>query len=165
MPVRGKIPREIGVDRLTRQSPASSYEPLLQRAAEEAGIEPALFQAVVAAESGFNPDAVSPKGAVGSMQVMPATVARYGLPADPHSASERLRRPETSVPIGTRYLANLLRMFPGQTELALAACNAGEGTVCQYGGTVPLYAETRNYVALVSSFFQAFGGKGGRYVR
>lgn len=160
-PARGEISRESRVDRISRHSAVSAYEPLLQRAAEDAGIELALLKAVVAAESGFNPDAVSPKGAVGLMQVMPATGARYGLPDDPHSASAKLRRPETNVRIGTRYLADLLRMFPGQTELALAAYNAGEGAVRQYGGTVPPYVETRKYVALVSSLYHAFGGKRG----
>ena len=123
---------------------------LLREAAREHGIDYALLQALIATESGFDPDAVSPKGAVGLMQLMPATARGYGL-------VDRKRRPvahqltdaRTNIRIGSLHLARLLKKFPEQPELALAAYNAGLGAVRRAGNAVPPYRETQNYVRTV----------------
>ena len=115
------------------------------------------LKAVMAAESGFNPDAVSPKGAVGLMQIMPGTAERYGLSGDgKRPVEEKLRDPKLNIRIGTRYLADLLKLYPRQLHLVLASYNAGEGAVQQYGNTVPPYDETRAYVDWVQALQQAF---------
>jgi len=115
------------------------------QAAEQAGVPPSVFQALVEVESGYNPEAISPKGAMGLTQLMPATAQALGVtnPFDP----------EQSLTAGARYLAQLLRQF-GSLPLALAAYNAGPGAVQFYHG-IPPYPETQAYVerilALVGS--------------
>jgi hypothetical protein len=109
-------------------------------------IDAALVHAVVAAESAYNPTAVSPKGAMGLMQLMPATAARYGV-ADPFDPVQNLHG-------GTRYLKDLLALFDGELELALAAYNAGENAVLRHGRRIPPYAETLAYVPKVLRFYQ-----------
>jgi soluble lytic murein transglycosylase-like protein len=90
---------------LSQHPNLKKYEPLLNQAAKDYAIDPALLKAVMAAESGFNPGAVSPKGAVGLMQVMPATAERYGLHADKkESVSQKLADPKTNIRLGARYL-------------------------------------------------------------
>lgn len=129
------------------------YELLLTNAARDFSVDPALLKAVMAAESGFNTLAVSPKGAVGLMQVMPATAERYGLAADSHkTVAEKLFDPKTNIRLAARYLRDLEKMFPDQQHLVLASYNAGEGAVQKYRNTVPPYQETRNYVKLVTAF-------------
>lgn len=133
------------------------FEPLLQQAASEFGLQPALLKAVMAAESGFNPAAVSPKGAIGLMQVMPQTAERYGLQAGAKkSLQQKLAEPKTNIRLSARYLRDLSRMFPGQPELVIASYNAGEGAVQKYRNTVPPYPETRNYVKLVAQFYRFY---------
>lgn len=110
------------------------------RIADEHGVDPALAMAVVEVESAGRVDARSPKGAIGLMQLMPATAQRYGV-ADPLDPDENLRG-------GIRYLRDLLAQF-GSTELALAAYNAGEGAVMRHAYTIPPFAETRAYVPKV----------------
>lgn len=110
------------------------------RIAGEHGVDPALALAVVEVESAFRADARSPKGALGLMQLMPATAQRYGV-ADPLDPDDNLRG-------GIRYLRDLLAQF-GTAELAVAAYNAGEGAVMRHGYTIPPYAETRAYVPRV----------------
>lgn len=107
------------------------------RIAAEHGIAPTLALALVEVESGFRARARSPKGAVGLMQLMPATAARYGV-ADPLDVDANLRG-------GMRYLCDLFALF-GRAELALAAYNAGEGAVARHGNSIPPYAETQAYV-------------------
>jgi soluble lytic murein transglycosylase-like protein len=139
------------------------YEIFLADAAHEFSVEPALLKAVMAAESGFNPGAVSPKGAVGLMQLMPATAARYGLQADSkQSVSQRLTDPKTNIRLGARYLRDLLRLFPNQQSLVLASYNAGEGAVQKYNNRIPPYAETQNYVKLVTQFVDLYRPGGTR---
>lgn len=135
------------------------FEPLLHKAASEYGLQPALLKAIMAAESGFNPAAVSPKGAIGLMQVMPATAERYGLqPGARKSLEQKLAEPQTNIRLSARYLRDLTRLFPGQPELVIASYNAGEGAVKKYRNTVPPYAETRNYVKLVAQFYRFYHG-------
>ncbi|MEO7391161.1 MAG: lytic transglycosylase domain-containing protein [Ramlibacter sp.] len=122
----------------------------MREASRAQGIDYELLQALIATESGFDARAVSPKGAVGLMQVMPATAERYGVSSDPKTAvDKKLADPRTNIRAGTRYLRYLLDLFPGRLELALAAYNAGEGAVQRAGNKVPNYRETQNYVKTV----------------
>lgn len=133
------------------------FEPLLKLASDEFAVDSTLLKAIMAAESGFDPEAVSPKGAIGLMQVMPATAERYGLQGDKsRSIEQKLADPETNIRLGARYLRDLRRMFPHQQELVLASYNAGEGAVQQYGNQIPPYPETRNYVQLVTQIYQLY---------
>lgn len=108
-------------------------------AARRYGLAPGLVAAVVRAESAFDPWAVSHKGARGLMQLMPATARRFGV------AAEEIHDPVKNLDAGTRYLAWLIERFAGDVARALAAYNAGEGTVDRYGG-LPPYRETRHYI-------------------
>lgn len=126
----------------------------LRDASADHNIDFELLQAVIAAESGFNPTAVSPKGAIGLMQIMPATARRYGVDGDRTMALERkLVDPKINIRTGTRYLRDLINMFPGQLELAIAAYNAGEGAVQRAGNQIPNYKETQNYVKTVMQLY------------
>ncbi len=133
------------------------YEALLNQVAHEFELDPALLKAIMAAESGFNPVAVSAKGAVGLMQVLPATAARYGVQADKKkSVAQKLTDPKTNIRLGARYLRDLRRLFPERQDLVLASYNAGEGAVQKYDNKIPPYPETRNYVKLVTEFYQLY---------
>lgn len=126
----------------------------LREASREQGIDMELLQAVIATESGFDPQAVSPKGAVGLMQVLPATAQRYGVTGDGKaSIATKLTDPRTNIRAGARYLRDLIRMFPGRLELALAAYNAGEGAVQRAGNRIPNFRETQNYVKTVMQLY------------
>lgn len=124
---------------------ASRWQPLLQQIAAEVGIEPALLQAVVQQESAFNPLAVSPAGAAGLMQLMPATAARFGV-RDRFDPVQNLRG-------GARYLAWLLHHFDQDLDLALAGYNAGEGSVRRHGNRIPPFVETQAYVRAVRQHY------------
>lgn len=142
---------------LSQHPNLKKYEPLLQQAAREFDVEPALLKAVMAAESGFNPGAVSPKGAVGLMQVLPATAARYGLQPDKKKTiAQKLTDPKTNIRLGAHYLRDLGRLFPTRQDLVLASYNAGEGAVQKYDNKIPPYPETRNYVKVVSEFYEHY---------
>jgi soluble lytic murein transglycosylase-like protein len=106
------------------------------------GVDPYLVFCVMEQESHFNTRALSPKGARGLMQLMPGTSARFGIrrPSDPGQ----------NIAGGTRYLKQLLGQFNGRIDLVLASYNAGEGAVMKFGGKVPPYRETRNYVKRIS---------------
>lgn len=126
----------------------------LHDAASAHGIDYELLQALIATESGFDSGAVSPKGAIGLMQVLPATAQRYGLVGDGKmSLEKKLTDPRTNIRAGTRYLSDLLRLFPGQLDLALAAYNAGEGAVQRAGNRIPNFRETQNYVKTVTQLY------------
>ena len=128
----------------------------LREAARQHKIDYDLLKAVIVTESGFNSTAVSPKGAVGLMQLMPATAERYGVRTDGHGAvEEKLTDPKTNIRAGASYLRFLLDLFPGQLELAVAAYNAGEGAVQRAGNKIPNYPETQNYVRRVLQIYQA----------
>lgn len=121
----------------------NAYDHLIQRFARTYVMEASLIKAVVHAESGFNPHAISVKGASGLMQLMPATAKRYGV-VDIFDPIENIRA-------GTMYLRDLLKKYQNNHRLALAAYNAGEGAVARYRG-IPPYAETQGYVRKVLGF-------------
>lgn len=153
---RGQQPLSGALVPVARMSGYAQVKPLLEDAAQNHAVDPALVTAVSAAESGFRPDAVSPKGAVGLMQLMPATAARYGVVAESQQEATRLLKdPQLNAQVGTRYLADLIRMFNGDLELALAAYNAGEGAVMKHGRRIPPYPETKQYVARVLRYYQS----------
>jgi soluble lytic murein transglycosylase-like protein len=120
----------------TRSNPV--FEPLIRQHAFQQGVQPDLVRAVIQVESAFNPRAVSPKGAMGLMQLMPATAALFGV-RDPFNPAENIRA-------GVTYLRQLLDRYDDNEQLALAAYNAGPSAVDKYGSTIPPYRETRNYV-------------------
>jgi len=105
------------------------------------GVDPYLIFCLMSQESKFSKIALSPKGAQGLMQLMPGTAARYGV-TNPYDVAQNISG-------GTRYLKDLLKMFNGRVDLALAGYNAGENAVIKYGYTIPPYDETRNYVKLI----------------
>jgi hypothetical protein len=117
-----------------------ALSPIIDEAAHVADIDTALLMAVIDVESGGNPQAVSPKGATGLMQLMPGTGERHG--------ASNLFDPRQNITAGARYLRELTRQF-SELPLALAAYNAGEGAVQKYGGQIPPFAETMSYVPKV----------------
>jgi soluble lytic murein transglycosylase len=119
------------------------FEPLVLQHSSRNGLRPDLVRAVIQVESGFNPRARSPKGAMGLMQLMPATARLLGV-QNPYDPDQNIRG-------GTAYLRQLLDRYSGNEQLALAAYNAGSGAVEKYGHTVPPYRETRDYVKKVGS--------------
>lgn len=118
------------------------YAKLISKAAEKHGVDGALIQGVIAAESNFNPHAVSRKDAFGLMQILPETAARYAV--------GNMFDPAQNIDAGTRYLKMLLQQYGGNLALALAAYNAGPQTVERYGG-IPPYPETQKYVRRITS--------------
>lgn len=145
------IMRDIRKDRKLRtafrlpgyaRNPAE-FEPIINSCSREFGVDSSLVKAVIHAESGYNPNAVSPKGAQGLMQLMPKTAQGLKV-ADSLNPSDNVRG-------GVRYLRFLLDTFNGNESLALAAYNAGLNSVAKYGG-IPPYQETREYVAKVLSY-------------
>ncbi len=120
--------------------PRTVYDPFIRQVARETGLSVGLIKAVALVESDFNPHAVSPKGAQGLMQLMPATAAQYGV-SDAFDPMENLRA-------GAIHLRSLLDEFDGDLNSALAAYNAGSSAVRRYGG-IPAYPETQDYVRRV----------------
>ncbi|MDV2453813.1 lytic transglycosylase domain-containing protein [Acinetobacter towneri] len=120
----------------------NAFDHIIQQAAQQHGVSEGLIKAVMHTESGFNVNARSPVGAQGLMQLMPATARRFNVSNayDPHE----------NIMAGAKYLAWLLKRFNGNTTLALAGYNAGEGNVAKYGG-VPPFRETQDYVRRVTS--------------
>src|SRR5215216_918106 len=119
----------------------SKVDGLIRYYGQQYGVDPYLIYCTMSQESSFNAVATSPKGAQGLMQLMPGTAARYGV-TNPYDVAQSIKG-------GTRYLKDLLKMFNGRVDLALAGYNAGEGAVMKYGNSVPPYNETRNYVRLI----------------
>lgn len=126
----------------------SSVQAQIVAAAGKYGVDPNLALAVAKQESGYNPNALSSAGAIGTMQLMPATAA--GLGVNPND-------PAQNIDGGVKYLSQLLNQFNGNVSNALAAYNAGPGAVQKYGG-VPPYAETQNYVSSILANYNAMGG-------
>lgn len=125
---------------------SAQYDGVINVAAKAATIQAALVRAVIVVESGFNPRAVSRKGAVGLMQLQPATARRYGV--------KDIYDPEQNVRAGAHYLSDLLVRYGSNLELALAAYNAGEDAVERYGRRVPPFRETLAYVPSVMRVYQ-----------
>lgn len=119
---------------------------LIKKNASRFGVDPYLVFLVIEQESQFRPRARSPKGAQGLMQLMPGTARRFGV-YRPYDPAENIRG-------GTQYLKQLLTMFKGRVDLALASYNAGEGRVLDYGNRVPPFKETRNYVKRISQRYE-----------
>jgi soluble lytic murein transglycosylase-like protein len=133
------------------------YQALIERNARARGVDTALVKAVIAVESAFDPAAISAKGALGLMQVIPDTGARYGVAADrKRTVLQKLLDPEINVRVGTTYLADLLVLFADDVDLALAAYNAGEQAVARYANRIPPFPETREYVKLVQQFYELY---------
>jgi soluble lytic murein transglycosylase-like protein len=127
---------------------AAVYAPQIEQAAVEAGIDAALVHAVITAESGYNPAALSRTGAQGLMQLMPDTAKRYAV-KDAFDPAQNIRG-------GTRYLRDLLDMFDNDLKLAIAAYNAGENAVIRSGKRIPPYRETQAYVPRVLRLYDKY---------
>ncbi len=125
---------------------SSVYDPIIEHAAASQAIEANLLRAVIVVESGFNSRAVSPRGAVGLMQLMPATARRFG--------ASNLYDPGQNVVAGACYLKFLMHRFGNDLRLALAAYNAGEDAVDRSGGRIPAFSETQAYVPRVMGIYQ-----------
>ena len=154
-----KPPVTIGADfstaTLARVEPAwttgsKQVDGLIRLYGTRYGVDPYLVYCVMHQESRFGAGAVSSKGAQGLMQLMPGTAARYGV--------TNSYDPAQNIMAGTRYLKDLLHMFGGRVDLALAGYNAGEGAVMKYGNRVPPYSETQNYVRVIGSRYNAGSG-------
>ena len=126
------------------------YGTVVKRAAQAHRIPVSLLHAIISAESGYNAEAVSRAGAVGLMQLMPATASRYGV--------KDRKDPIDSIRGGSRYFRYLLDLFDNDIRLALAAYNAGENAVIKYGRRIPPYRETQNYVKRVLKFYEEYSG-------
>jgi soluble lytic murein transglycosylase-like protein len=125
---------------------ATQYDSIIEHAAVSSALEPNLLRAVIVVESGFNSRAVSKRGAVGLMQLMPATASRFGV-SNPFDARQ-------NVHAGARYLKFLIDRFGHDVRLALAAYNAGEDAVARNGGQIPPFSETMAYVPRVLKIYQ-----------
>jgi Transglycosylase SLT domain len=141
--VRGVVPDEV-LDEIV-PGPGGDIEALAVAAARRHGLDPELVLAVIAVESAFRPNAVSPKGAQGLMQLMPFTARRFGV-SDPFD-------PRQNIFGGVQYLRLLLDLFQGDIALSLAAYNAGENAVARYRG-IPPYKETRSYVQKIQGLLE-----------
>jgi soluble lytic murein transglycosylase-like protein len=124
------------------------YSPIIETVSKSHGVETALVHAVITAESGYNPSAVSRAGARGIMQLMPDTARRFGV--------ENSFDPAQNIHGGVKYLSQLITMFNGDKALAVAAYNAGENAVIRAGNKVPPYAETQHYVPKVLGLYRKF---------
>lgn len=125
-----------------------SYEQIIKKMAAKYGVEPALIKAVIKAESNFDPAALSRKGAIGLMQLMPATAVNLKV-SDPYN-------PHQNIEGGTKYLRNLSELFGNDLKLVIAAYNAGENAVIKYGRAIPPYKETKNYVKRVTTYLASY---------
>jgi soluble lytic murein transglycosylase-like protein len=137
------IGNSYGVAKPPASRPAPAYDDLIAQHASRHDLNPDFVRAVIQAESAFNPGALSPKGAMGLMQLMPSTAAEYRV-TNAYDPAENIRA-------GVAYLKSLMTRFKDNVSLALAAYNAGPRAVEKYGNTVPPYKETRNYVARIKS--------------
>lgn len=130
------------------QEDIQKYANIIQSASKAYGVDASLVHAVISAESAYNQYAISRTGAMGLMQLMPDTARRYGV--------QNMMDPTENIHGGVRYLRDLLSMFKGRVDLAVAAYNAGENAVVRHGHKIPPYAETRHYVPKVLAFYKNF---------
>jgi len=126
---------------------STRYDDIIRRASKVHGIRYELVKAIIHAESCFNPDAVSPAGACGLMQLMPENIERFNV-SNPFD-------PQENVMAGTKFFRQLLDRYDSDVNLTLAAYNAGPGTVDQYGG-IPPYPETQDYVYRVLRYYNNY---------
>jgi soluble lytic murein transglycosylase-like protein len=135
------------------QADIERYSHIIETAAKAYGVDISLVHAVISAESNYDRYAISRTGAMGLMQLMPDTARRYGV--------QNIMDPTENIHGGVRYLADLLVMFKGRLDLAIAAYNAGENAVIRSGLQIPPIAETRHYVPKVLGFYRNFQSRGG----
>jgi len=128
------------LDAVTPERTLSAYDQIIQAIARKYSIESDLIHSIIRVESNYNAAAVSPKGAVGLMQLMPETAREYGV--------NNIYDPKENIEGGVRYLKDLIKAFDGKTDLVLAAYNAGQEAIKKYGG-IPPYAETVSYIQKV----------------
>jgi len=126
---------------------SAEFDSFIEQAARSHAVRPELVRAVIVVESAFNPKAVSNRGAVGLMQLRPATARRYGV--------ANAFDPEQNIKAGVHYLRDLLTRYGNNLELTLAAYNAGEDAVERYGRSVPPFAETQHYVPTVLRIYHS----------
>jgi soluble lytic murein transglycosylase-like protein len=138
-----------GNNHLTKEE-LSAYDDLIVKTSDKYRIDAALVKAIIKAESNFNHRAVSPVGARGLMQLMPATAASLQVGDSFH--------PEKNIEGGVRYLRYLMNLFNGNLPLVLAAYNSGENTVLRYKNRIPPYQETQTYVRRVLGYFSRYAG-------
>ena len=141
------------VYRMPAEEDIRRYPAIISNVARMHGVDDSLVHAVVAAESGYNPTAVSRKGASGMMQLMPDTARRYGV--------EKIFNPVDNIYGGVKYLKDLLVLFNGDIRLALAGYNAGENAVIRAGNRIPPYPETEQYVPKVLDYYKKFQARKG----
>jgi soluble lytic murein transglycosylase-like protein len=122
-----------------------TYDPVVRKVAQKYGVESDLIHAIIRAESNYNSLAISEKGAMGLMQLMPATAEAYGV--------NDFYDPEENIEGGTKYLKDLIKLYDGKTNFVLAAYNAGQEAVKKYKG-IPPYPETRNYISRIQSSYR-----------
>ncbi|CAN5905193.1 lytic transglycosylase domain-containing protein [soil metagenome] len=134
----------------SKNIPLHLYSTIIKETATQYQVDEALLHAVIKTESRYNPNAVSPKGATGLMQLMPATARRYGV--------TNAKDPAQNVQGGARYLKDLLNRFNNNLSLVLAAYNAGENAVSRHGNRLPPYRETLSYVPQVLKDYQTYSG-------
>lgn len=133
-----------------------ALRPLLRQVSQSQGLDYELLKALILIESGFDAQAVSPKGAVGLMQLMPTTAQHYGVQSSRHaSVTQLLKDPATNLRTGGQHLADLIKQFPERLDLVLAAYNAGAGAVQRAGNQVPNFPETQHYVKAVLHIYNA----------
>jgi soluble lytic murein transglycosylase-like protein len=126
--------------------PTPEISDLVEQAASRLQVDPQLVHAIIKVESEYHPEAVSPKGAMGLMQLIPQTAQRFGV-GNPFNPKENIEG-------GVSYLKHLLSLYGGDLSLSLAAYNAGENAVKRFGG-IPSFAETRDYVQKVTDIYQS----------
>ncbi len=143
--------RETERPRIRYNGSKKQFDSLINSASTKYGVDPELVRAIVKAESDFDTNAVSQKGARGLMQLMPETSRAMGV-RDAHD-------PEDNVEGGIKYLSRLLKMFDRKVPLAVAAYNAGENAVLKYG-SIPPYSETQTYVKRVLYYYDVYKGSG-----
>ena len=136
--------------RSSKTFPDTRFDPIITQAARQHQVDPALIKAIIMAESGYNPDALSKKGAQGLMQLMPNTAKWLGV--------KDSFNPEYNIHGGVKYFKRLLVQFDGDVELALAAYNAGSKRVRQYNG-VPPFTATRYYITKVFKYYEYYKGR------